>query len=521
MGLRGYVGQVLEVRPILEFMEKHGLPVDEGERLRLGEEFDAALSALAAELDGRYPDEIRKVHPKLGYKKVPKDTSGLVLRSFPAPGPTLGNAVHFNGHTLTEIGSTVPAEPVPTFVERWCRLEPFSPNSGPQLLRYMRHHRHPVPKKAEETETGEQKDTTAKKDLVRLAKKVGDDFYLKVIDYRELAKMKGTYIEGFKPLADGRVHTTFTFDTAIGQLASKNPNIQNFPKHVKLADAVRRVVAAEPGHLLVEWDYKSCHIITLGYLAGDPAYMRCGRIDMHSLVTGHKLGLWDLPSLLRDSDDAELRRRCKWLKQNPEWRHIRDARMKHAILGIGNGLKKRGLYEKHMEDFSSEKEAGEFLAVAESLFPRVFQWHEGQKKRAHDYRLIRTDYGHQRRFYEVYRWDWKKQGWSHGDQAEEAVAYELANIAFGYIREHMKLLWESRAAQRWGLCNNVHDSLLFHVPEERLEEHCAEVYPVLVRPSEVLQGPIAPEGLVIDAECKVGRNWSKMEEFTLKEVTLQ
>jgi len=336
-----------------------------------------------------------------------------------------------------------------------------------------------------------------------------------VIEYRELSKMRGTYIDGFKPHADGCVHTTFTFDTGIGQFSSRNPNIQNFPKHGRLAKATRKMIAAKPGHILTEWDYKSCHILTLGFLAEDAAYIRCARIDMHSLVTGHKLGLWDLPTLLATEDDSALRARCKWLKQNEEWKHIRDARMKHAILGIGNGLKARGLFEKHMEDFSSQKEAGEFLAVVESLFPKVFGWHGIVQKLAHEQQFQRTQYGHIRRFYEVFRWDSRKGAWGHGDQAEEAISYHLSNIAFGYIREHMRLLHDAGLDDKYGMCNNVHDSLMFHFPVEMLEEHVAEVYPLLIRPSKVLISPIAPDGLYIDAECNYGPNWADMKEYKL------
>lgn len=375
---------------------------------------------------------------------------------------------------------------------------------------------HKRPKSREQDDEGRDKDTTAKKELMRLAHRTGDDFYLRVIEYRELSKARGTYINGFVPHADGCVHTTFTFDTGIGQLSSRNPNVQNFMKHGRLAKATRRMIAAKEGYVLAEWDYKSCHVLTLGFLAEDANYIRCARIDMHSIVTGHKLGLWHALTLLRDYDDDAIRAKCKWLKSNPEWKHIRDARMKHAILGIGNGLKARGLYEKHMEDFSSQKEAQGFLDVAESLFPKVFEWHKRVQQLAHDQTWLKTQYGHMRRFYEVFVWNYKKAAYGHGDQAEEAISYWLSNIAFGYIREHMKALERLGLNEKYGLCNNVHDSLLFHFPASLLEEHVREVYPVLITPSKVLTHPtIAPEGLWIDAECNVGRDWSEMKEVSV------
>jgi uracil-DNA glycosylase family 4 len=512
--VRGYVGQVAEVRPILAAMERRGLPVDDAERLKLDGEFDLAQQELDAQLQARVPAEVLGLEPRrgkkgnydYGYLKTPKDTDGLVLRTF----------------TIAAIDEST-QEPCTRSVERYCRIVPFNANSGQQLLRYMDARKHKRPKSREQDDEGNDKDTTGKKELVRLAHRSGDDFYLKVIEYRELSKMRGTYIEGFVPHTDGRVHTTFTFDTGIGQLSSRNPNIQNYPKHGRLAKAVRKMIAAKPGHVLTEWDYKSCHVLTLGFLAEDANYIRCARIDMHSIVTGHKLGLWHAIQLLRDYDDAAIRAKCKWLKSNAEWKHIRDARMKHAILGIGNGLKARGLYEKHMEDFSSQKEAQSFLDVVEELFPKVFAWHKMVQQKAHDQQWLKTQYGHMRRFYEVFVWNYKKAAYGHGDQAEEAISYWLSNIAFGYIREHMKLLEAAGLNEKYGLCNNVHDSLMFHFPAAMLDEHVREVYPLLVTPSKVLTHPtICPEGLWIDAEANAGPNWAEMEEVAIpKEAHLE
>jgi uracil-DNA glycosylase len=508
----GYVGQVAQVRPILAAMERRGLPVDDVVRLSLDREFDAAQQELDAELQRRVPESVLGLEPRrgkkgvyeYGYVRTPKDCTGLVERTFQEA------AVGLDGN------------PCRIAVNRWCRVIPFNANSGPQLLSYMDARGHKRPKSKETDDEGNEKDTTGKKELTRLAHRTGDDFYLKVIEYRELGKMRGTYINGFAPHADGRVHTTFTFDTGIGQLSSRNPNIQNFPKHGRLAKAVRHMIAAKEGYVLTEWDYKSCHVLTLGFLAEDANYIRCARIDMHSIVTGHKLGLWHAIELLRDYDDATIRAKCKWLKSNPEWKHIRDARMKHAILGIGNGLKARGLYEKHMEDFSGVKEAQQFLDVVYELFPRVFEWHDIVQKRAHEQQFQRTQYGHMRRFYEVFRWDYKKAAYSHGDQAEEAISYHLSNIAFGYIREHIKALARRGLDEKYGLCNNVHDSLVFHFPTEMLDAHVREVYPVLIEPSAVLRHPtIAPDGLWIDAECNAGPDWSNMTEVPVNVSVLQ
>jgi DNA polymerase I-like protein with 3'-5' exonuclease and polymerase domains len=318
------------------------------------------------------------------------------------------------------------------------------------------------------------------------------------------------------------VHTTFTFDTAIGQLSSRNPNTQNFVKlkpTPALAKAMRAMIAAQPGNIITEWDYKSCHVITLGFLAEDLNYMRLGRLDIHSFVAGHVLGLWDGFKIFSESDE-ELLGRFRWLKSDPERKRVRDDQAKHAILGIGNGLKERGLYERYMEEFGNQKTAKRFLDICGGLFPKVFEWQERIVRQAHDARQLKTQFGHIRRFYEVFRWDHKRGDWAPGDQHEQAISFWLSNIAFGHIREGMKELARRSLDEKYGLFNTVHDSLMFHFPRPMLEEHTREVHAVLAAPSKVLRHPtICPAGLVIDVEASWGENWADMHEITLPKST--
>src|SRR6185369_1075519 len=288
----GYRSYVYEVRPTLAKMEIEGLPVSDQRRLALDEQFTLAQRDLDVEIQKMIPDELRPIEPRrgkkgsysYGYIHPPKDTTGLVQ------------------HTFKEVGLLPNGEPGMVEVVRWCRLMPFNANSPDQMKAYIRFKGYKVPKSIKaEDEFGNAKETTEKKELQRLGLKHNDKLFPLVIEFKELGKAKGTYIEGFKPLADGRVHTTFTFDTGIGQLSSRNPNIQNFPKHgrseaqKRVVKALRGMIAAEPGKLLSEWDFKSCHVLTLGFLAESANYIRIARLDMHSFIAGHFLKLWDGP----------------------------------------------------------------------------------------------------------------------------------------------------------------------------------------------------------------------------------
>ena len=504
-GAYGYVGQVANVRPVLAAMEDRGLPVDDAERLKLDGEFDLAQQELDQELQPRVPPEILGLEPRrgkkgnydYGYIREPKDTTGMVQRAF-------------NVAAISESG-----EPITQSVTRWCRVVCFNPNSPEQLKRYMdsKSHRRPKSKKSE-NEDGSPKDTTEKKELVRLAQRHSDTFYLKVIEYRELSKMRGTYIEGFKPHEDGRVHTTFTFDTGTGQLTSRNPNVQNFPKHGRLAKPVRRMIAAPDGYELSEWDYKSYHVLTTGFCAEDASYMRMARLDMHSFVAGCFTKDWT-PNIMEE-DDAALLDRFQWFKAESGRKRIRDKQAKPTILGVGFGMGARRLYQENLEHFPNEATAKRFLDLLQSLFPRVFEWQHRIRKQAHEQTFLRSPFGHIRRFYEVFVWDGKKGGWKNGDQAEEAVAFLPANYAFGNIRETMKALDRSGCATRYGLMNNIHDSVMFCYPRKLRDQHIAEVHPILTAPSKVLIHPtLAPNGLSVDVEANFGQNWSEMREVKL------
>jgi hypothetical protein len=493
----GYIGQVAQVRPILAAMERRGLPVDDAERLKLDGEFDLAQQELLATLDTRFPNEARSIHPKEGYKKTPKVTDGLTRRQFAVAA------------TSKDTG-----DPIVESVERWCRMEIFSPNSSHQLIRYMKAKGHKVPKSREQDAEGNDKDTTAKKELVRLAHRTGDDFYLRVIEYRELSKMCGTYIEGFKPHADGRSHSTFTFDTGTGQLSARNPNCTNFPKHSRLAKAIRKMVAAPQGQILVEVDYRAYHVLTTGYCAEDAAYMRMARLDMHSFVAGCFTGDWK-PQIMEEPDDALLDR-FRWFKADAGRKRVRDKQAKPSILGVGFGMGARRLYQENLEHFSGEKTAKQFLDLLQHLFPRVFAWQRAIRQQAHDRTFLQSPFGHIRRFYEVFVWDYKTAQYKNGDQAEEAVAFLPANCAFGNIRLAMKELRQRGLDEEFGLCNHIHDSFVWAFDKHKLDDFMLRVIPVLTAPSRVLVHPVvAPGGLTVDVEVQAGPNWAEMKEVPL------
>lgn len=387
----------------------------------------------------------------------------------------------------------------------WVRVYQFSPNSSPQLMAYMRAKGHTVPfDKKKKTET------TSKKELERLAARTKDDFYTKVIECREMGKMASVYIDGFKPAADGCVHTTFTFDTATGQLSSRRPNTQNYPSSGVLGKAIKSMIEAPTGFELANWDFKSYHVLMMGFLAEDSTYMRLARLDMHSFVTWHFLRLPGADSLY-DLPDEEMLDKFRWLKEDAQRLHVRNKQAKPSILGIALGLMPPHLYEMNREHFASQRQAEQFRQLLQSLFPKVFRWQERTCDEAHQNNVLRNEFGMLRWFYEVKAPD-RRGGWRPGDQWNAAMAFPVQSNAHGDLRERFKALRHAGLDEKYGLRNTIHDSLGFCYRRELREDMLREVGEVLGRPSNVLRHPVlAPEGLVIGVECAVGQNMAEMK----------
>jgi hypothetical protein len=273
------------------------------------------------------------------------------------------------------------------------------------------------------------------------------------------------------------------------------------------------------GQVLVETDYRSYHVLTTGYCAEDASYMRMARLDMHSFVAGCFLKTWT-PNIMEESDDALLER-FRWFKGDAERKRVRDKQAKPSILGIGFGMGARRLYQENLEHFQGEKTAKAFLDLLQHLYPKVFDWQRRVRQLAHDQTFLRSPFGHIRRFYEVFVWDYKSATYKNGDQAEEAVAFLPANCAFGNIRLAAKELQRQGLDSEFGLCNHIHDSWVWAFDSCRLDEFMERVIPVLTAPSKVLVNlTVAPNGLVVDVETQAGPNWAQMEDIPYAVATL-
>ncbi|MGA8212571.1 MAG: DNA polymerase I, partial [Candidatus Sulfotelmatobacter sp.] len=127
----------------------------------------------------------------------------------------------------------------------------------------------------------------------------------KVLDYRQLTKLKSTYVDTLPALINsstGRLHTTFyQAGTATGRLSSANPNLQNIPIRTELGRGIRAAFIAEPGHVLLTADYSQIELRLLAHFSRDPLLVEAYRRgdDIHTLTASQVFGV---PPLMVTSD---------------------------------------------------------------------------------------------------------------------------------------------------------------------------------------------------------------------------
>ncbi|MBX6378535.1 MAG: hypothetical protein IRY95_08300, partial [Clostridia bacterium] len=119
----------------------------------------------------------------------------------------------------------------------------------------------------------------------------------KVLAYRQLAKLKGTYVDGLRAQVDprtGRVHSSFNQTVAAtGRISSSEPNLQNIPVRDPLGRQLRRAFVAPPGRLLVAADYSQIELRVLAHMAGDERLIRAFREgrDIHRATAAEVFGV--------------------------------------------------------------------------------------------------------------------------------------------------------------------------------------------------------------------------------------
>jgi len=269
-----------------------------------------------------------------------------------------------------------------------------------------------------------------------------------VLHYRSLTKLKTTYIDVLPGLVNsrtGRVHTSFNQTvTATGRLSSSDPNLQNIPVKGDWGKRIRAAFVAEQGNLLLSADYSQVELRILAHLSDDSGLISAFRdnIDIHTRTAAEIFGV----SL--ESVSQEMRRTAKTVN-----------------FGVIYGISSFGLSETLN---IGRKEAEQYIKQYFDRHPGVKEYIEQLIAETAENGYVKTLFGRKRPVPEL-----KNQNRNIRLLGErlavnspiQGTAADIIKLAMITIRERLRA--ESLQAR---MILQVHDELLFELPESELQE---------------------------------------------------
>jgi DNA polymerase I len=301
-----------------------------------------------------------------------------------------------------------------------------------------------------------------------------------VLQYRQLAKLKSNYIDSLPLLADAeaRVHTTFNqVGTSTGRLSSTNPNLQNIPIKTELGREIRAAFIAAPGNLLISADYSQIELRLMAHFSEDPLLVRAfaeGQ-DIHTLTASEVFGI------APEAMDKQTRDRAKAVN-----------------FGIVYGISPFGLaqqlgIEQNVARLYIETYFARYSGVR-SYIDRLLEETRREQR-------VRTLFGRVRPIPDMQSRNANLRGFAERTAVNtplQGTAADLIKIAM--IRIDRRLREEGFAAK---MTLQVHDELLFDVPEKEVEQ----VKELVRHEMETVIELKVP--VVVD--CGAGPNWRDLK----------
>ena len=299
----------------------------------------------------------------------------------------------------------------------------------------------------------------------------------KILDYRSLAKLKGTYTDALPKLIHpetGRIHTSFNQAiTATGRLSSSDPNLQNIPIRTEEGRRIREGFIPSEGCLLLSADYSQVELRILAHMADEPALKEAfarGE-DIHRRTASEVLGLF--PELVTD----EQRRAAKAIN-----------------FGVIYGMSAFGLAKQLG---IARREAQTFIDTYFERYPGIRTFMDSCIAEAREKLYVTTLLGRRCAIPEIN----SKNGAVRGYAERNAINYPVQGSAADIIKVAMIHIARRLAAEglKARMLLQVHDELVFDVPQAELE-----VVAALVR--EEMQGAV-DISVPLLVEVGSGRNW--------------
>ena len=297
-----------------------------------------------------------------------------------------------------------------------------------------------------------------------------------ILEIRQLAKLKGTYLDALPLLVNsttGRIHTRWEQAVAAtGRLSSTEPNLQNIPIRTELGRSIRTAFVAPPGHHLVSADYSQIELRVLAHLSRDPVLLEAFRSgqDIHTRTA---MEIFDVPE---SGVTREMRTRAKAVNFG-------------VIYGQGDsGLAKvLGI---------PRAQAANFIATYFRRYHGVREFMNGTLDTARTSESVKSLLGRRRPVPDI----------KHGNRARRLAAERIAmNMPIqGTAADLLKLSMLALAKPKTPdarMVLTVHDELVFEVPDGEVERAKLEI-------REVMQN-VAQLDVPLVVEVGAGRNWNE------------
>lgn len=298
----------------------------------------------------------------------------------------------------------------------------------------------------------------------------------KILEYRQLAKLKSTYADGLANFIeeDGRIHTNFQQTvTATGRLSSTDPNLQNIPIRMELGRMIRKVFLPKDGYVFVDADYSQIELRILAHMSGDEMLIQAYREaqDIHRMTASQ---VFHTPF----EEVTDLQRR----------------NAKAVNFGIVYGISSFGL----SQDLSiSKKEAQEYIERYFESYPKIKEFLDGCVEKAKKDGYSVTMFGRRRPLPEISSSNFMQR--SFGERIAmnapiQGTAADIIKIAMN--RVHRRLIDEGLKSR---LLLQVHDELLIETAPDEVDE----VKKIL---DEEMKGA-ADLSVELEIDTHTGKNW--------------
>lgn len=298
----------------------------------------------------------------------------------------------------------------------------------------------------------------------------------KILEYRQLAKLKSTYADGLANYIDedGRIRTTFQQTvTATGRLSSTEPNLQNIPIRMELGRMIRKVFHPKEGFVFLDADYSQIELRILAHMSGDENLIAAYREaqDIHRMTASQ---VFHTPF----EEVTDLQRR----------------NAKAVNFGIVYGISSFGL----SQDLSiSKKEAQEYIQRYFETYPKIKEFLDTQVEMAKKEGYTTTMFGRRRPIPEISSSNFMQRSFGERIAMNSPIQGSAADIIkIAMNRVHRRLEKENLKSK---LILQVHDELLIETAEEEVET----VSKIL---EEEMKGA-ANLAVELEVDSRAGKNW--------------